>query len=104
MPQKFGIKIIISVLLGLNFTSHLYDHAFKYSKSVLIDVCKFSSLCAIWPIQVSSAKAMIVSGQTILMYLLKELPINLKLKYRLKRDYLEQIYLVFMNCFYLNFF
>jgi hypothetical protein len=30
------LKIIISVLLGLNFTSHLYDHAFKYSKSVHI--------------------------------------------------------------------
>ena len=40
---------------------------------------------------------MIVSGQYILMYLLKELPINLKLKYRLKRDYLEQIYLVFIR-------
>jgi hypothetical protein len=26
------LKIIISVLLGLNFTSHLYDHAFKYSR------------------------------------------------------------------------
>jgi hypothetical protein len=43
--------------LGLNFTSHLYDHAFKYSKSVLIKVCKFSSLCAVWPIQVSSANS-----------------------------------------------
>jgi hypothetical protein len=41
------LKIIISVLLGLNFASHLYDHAFKYSKSVLINVFKFSSLCAI---------------------------------------------------------
>jgi hypothetical protein len=48
----------ISVLLGLNFTSHLYDHAFKYSKSVLINVCKFSSLCAIWPMQVSSANSL----------------------------------------------
>jgi hypothetical protein len=28
---------------------------------------------------------------------LKELPINLKRKYRLKRDYLEQIYLVFIR-------
>jgi hypothetical protein len=41
------LKIIVSVLLGLNFTSHLYDHVFAYSKSVLIKVCKFSSLCAI---------------------------------------------------------
>ena len=31
------------------------------------------------------------------MYLLKELPSNLKLKYRFKRDYLEQIYLVFIR-------
>ena len=31
------------------------------------------------------------------MYLLKELSSNLKLKYRLKRDYLEQIYLVFIR-------
>ena len=52
------LKIIISVLLGLNFTSHLYDHAFKYYKSVLIKVCKFSSLYAVWPIQVSSANSL----------------------------------------------
>ena len=29
------LKIIISVLLELKLTSHLYDHAFQYSKSVL---------------------------------------------------------------------
>jgi hypothetical protein len=34
------LKIMISVLLRLNFTSHLHDHAFIYSKSVLINVCK----------------------------------------------------------------
>ena len=52
------LKIIISVLLGLNCTSHLYDHAFKYYKFVLINVFKFSSLCAIWPIQESSANSL----------------------------------------------
>ena len=52
------LKIIISVLLGLNFTSHLYDHAFKYYKSVLIKVCTFSSICAVWPIQVSSTNSL----------------------------------------------
>jgi hypothetical protein len=36
----------------------IFSTAFKYSKSVLINVCKFSSLCAIWPIQVSSANSL----------------------------------------------
>jgi hypothetical protein len=34
------LKIIVSVLLGLNFTSHLYDHVFEYSKSVLMLILK----------------------------------------------------------------
>ena len=52
------LKIIISVLLGLNLTSHLCDHEFKYSKSVLIKVCKFSSVFVVWPIQVSPANSL----------------------------------------------
>ena len=48
---------IISVLLGLNFTSHLPDHAFKYSKSVLIKVCKSSCGMANTSVTVSSTKS-----------------------------------------------
>jgi hypothetical protein len=78
------LKIIISVLLGLNFTRHLYDHAFKYSKSVLINVCKFSSK---WTKHID----------VLIERTSKQLNILRKLKYKLKRDYLEKICLVFIR-------
>ena len=53
------LNIIISVLLGLNFTSQVSPHFFILFRSILIIFFKVDSSKAIWTIDVSSAKSLL---------------------------------------------